>query len=78
MPQHTREQIKALFHEADSNQCKGSVGCLYKMELVAFLKRKHMITAPDQVEPIIRKYDKSGNGKIEFNEFEGIINELFP
>ncbi|CAL5995889.1 EF-hand_domain [Hexamita inflata] len=65
-------------HEADSNHCKGSVGCLYKMELVAYLKRKQMIKYPEEVEPIIKKFDKSGNGKIEFDEFVGIVNELFP
>lgn len=73
---YSEDQIKALFREADTNKAGSSFGTLYRMELVQFLKKKGIIKYPEEVGPIIDKYDTSGDNKIQYPEFRNIVLDL--
>ena len=74
MPKYTRQQAEDIFYAQDRNHD----GKMFNSEVMIVLKKNGMNVEPADVKKCMSKFDASGDGYLQLEEFVSLVLALFP
>ncbi|CAL6030354.1 calcium-binding_protein [Hexamita inflata] len=74
MPKYSKQQVEDIFHAQDRNHD----GKMFNSEVMITLKKNGMNVEPADVKKHMAKFDASGDGYLQIDEFVNLVMALFP